>query len=58
VQNGPDFTMINPESSGGLSPWSFNVSVDSAARQRPRGFMHRSRPLSRRREGHVKGSRA
>ncbi|MBA3502168.1 MAG: hypothetical protein H0T65_17520, partial [Deltaproteobacteria bacterium] len=57
VQNGTDFTMINPESSGGLSPWSFNVSVDyGGAAQRLRGFMHTDRGLYRAGEKvHVKG---
>lgn len=57
VQNGADFTMVNPEMSGGLSPWSFNVSVDyGGGGERLRGFMHTDRGLYRAGEKvHVKG---
>ena len=57
VQNGADFTMVNPELSGGLSPWSFNVSVDyGGGGSRLRGFMHTDRGLYRAGEKvHVKG---
>ncbi|HUS30781.1 MAG TPA: MG2 domain-containing protein, partial [Kofleriaceae bacterium] len=57
VSQGPDWTMINPSASGGLSPWSFNVSVDrSSGSTKLRGFMHTDRGLYRPGDKvHVKG---
>lgn len=57
VQHGADWTMVNPDRSGGLSPWAFNVSVDyGGGAQRLRGFMHTDRGLYRAGETvHVKG---
>jgi alpha-2-macroglobulin len=57
VQQGPDWTMINPTASGGLSPWSFNVSVDrTGGPTKLRGFMHTDRGLYRPGDKvHVKG---
>lgn len=52
-----DLTMVNPNQSGGLSPWAYNVSVDrSPGSTRLRGFMHTDRGLYRPGEQvHVKG---
>ncbi|HRC54270.1 MAG TPA: MG2 domain-containing protein [Kofleriaceae bacterium] len=52
-----DFTMVNPTQAGGLSPWAYNVSVDtSPGTTRLRGFMHTDRGLYRPGETvHVKG---
>ena len=57
VANGADWTMINPDRSGGLSPWAFNVSTDTGGgAARLRGFMHTDRGLYRAGEKvHVKG---
>lgn len=57
VQSGADWTMINPTRSGGLSPWSFNVSYDEdRAPAKLRGFMHTDRGLYRPGDKvHVKG---
>jgi uncharacterized protein YfaS (alpha-2-macroglobulin family) len=57
VQQGDDWTMINPSSSNGLAAWNYNVSVDSdPGAVRLRGFMHTDRGLYRPGEKvHVKG---
>lgn len=57
VQRGADWTMLNPQRSGGLSAWAFNVSVDyDRAPTRLRGFLHTDRGLYRAGEKvHVKG---
>jgi len=57
VSQGADWTMVNPTRSGGLSPWNFNVSVDSDdGPARLRGFMHTDRGLYRPGDTvHVKG---
>jgi uncharacterized protein YfaS (alpha-2-macroglobulin family) len=57
VQQGDDFTMVNPSSSSGLAAWNFNVSSDSdRAAVKLRGFMHTDRGLYRPGEKvHVKG---
>jgi alpha-2-macroglobulin len=57
VQQGADWTMINPTASGGLSPWSFNVAVDrDTGPTKLRGFMHTDRGLYRPGDTvHVKG---
>ncbi|MGE3766331.1 MAG: alpha-2-macroglobulin, partial [Kofleriaceae bacterium] len=54
---GNDWTMINPNRSGGLAAWNFNVSVDSSmGTQKLRGFMHTDRGLYRPGEKvHIKG---
>lgn len=57
AQLGNDWTMINPNRSGGLAAWNFNVSVDgSVGAQKLRGFMHTDRGLYRPGEKvHIKG---
>ena len=57
VEQGPDWTMVNPSSSNGLAAWNYNVSVDSDdAAVKLRGFMHTDRGLYRAGEKvHVKG---
>ncbi|HEY0189776.1 MAG TPA: MG2 domain-containing protein, partial [Kofleriaceae bacterium] len=57
VQQGKDWTMINPSSTNGLSAWNYNVEVDSdPGATRMRGFMHTDRGLYRAGEKvHVKG---
>ncbi|HEY4178502.1 MAG TPA: MG2 domain-containing protein [Kofleriaceae bacterium] len=57
VTSGADWTMLNPHKSGGLSPWSFNVSYDpSESTVGLRGFMHTDRGLYRPGDKvHVKG---
>lgn len=57
VQNQADWTMVNPTRTGGLSPWAFNVAVDSdSGTTKLRGFMHTDRGLYRAGERvHVKG---
>ncbi|MGH9887033.1 MAG: MG2 domain-containing protein, partial [bacterium] len=57
VQQGADWTMVNPGSSNGLAAWNYNVPVDSdAAPVKLRGFMHTDRGLYRPGEKvHVKG---
>lgn len=57
VAQGGDWTMVNPQQSGGLSPWAYNVSVDTnPGTTRLRGFMHTDRGLYRPGETvHVKG---
>lgn len=57
VQHAADWTMVAPRRSGGLSPWAFNVEVDSEpGARRLRGFMHTDRGLYRPGERvHVKG---
>lgn len=48
VSQGNDWTMIDPDSYGGLSAWNFNVSMDySRSPQSLRGFMHTERGLYR-----------
>jgi len=57
VQQGEDWTMVNPSSSNGLAAWNYNVEVDSdSAAVNLRGFMHTDRGLYRPGEKvHVKG---
>jgi alpha-2-macroglobulin len=57
VEQGGDFTMVNPSSSNGLSAWNFSVPVDSdGGAVKLRGFMHTDRGLYRPGEKvHVKG---
>ncbi|HET7504292.1 MAG TPA: MG2 domain-containing protein, partial [Kofleriaceae bacterium] len=57
VQDGADWTMVNPTSSNGLAAWNYNVSVDSdPSPVKLRGFMHTDRGLYRPGEKvHVKG---
>ncbi len=57
VQNGADWTMVNPDRSGGLSPWAYNVSVDyDTGPVKLRGFMHTDRGLYKPGDKvHVKG---
>ncbi|HEU4730355.1 MAG TPA: MG2 domain-containing protein [Kofleriaceae bacterium] len=57
VQDGADWTMVNPSSSSGLAAWNYNVSVDSdPSPVKLRGFMHTDRGLYRPGEKvHVKG---
>lgn len=48
VSKGNDFTMVNPNTNGGLSAWNFNASVDyDKSEERLRGFMHTDRGLYR-----------
>jgi alpha-2-macroglobulin len=57
VQYQSDWTMVNPTRSGGLSPWAFNIDVDSSpGAAKLRGFMHTDRGLYQPGEKvHVKG---
>ncbi len=57
VRQGDDWTMVDPDSSGGLSAWNFNVSMDySGSNESLRGFMHTDRGLYRPGEKvHIKG---
>ncbi|HSR97571.1 MAG TPA: MG2 domain-containing protein [Kofleriaceae bacterium] len=57
VQQGADWTMVNPGSSNGLAAWNYNVPVDSdPSPVKLRGFMHTDRGLYRPGEKvHVKG---
>jgi uncharacterized protein YfaS (alpha-2-macroglobulin family) len=57
VQQGTDWTMVNPTRVGGLAPWNFNVAYDrDPAPAKLRGFMHTDRGLYRPgEEVHVKG---
>ena len=57
VQSGNDWTMLNPDRAGGLSPWNFNVSFErDGAPTKLRGFMHTDRGLYRPGDKvHVKG---
>jgi len=57
VQQGDDWTMVNPSTSNGLAAWNYNVEVDNnAAAVKLRGFMHTDRGLYRPGEKvHVKG---
>jgi alpha-2-macroglobulin len=57
VQQGADWTMINPSATGGLSTWAFNVSAERGTSPvRLRGFMHTDRGLYRPGDKvHVKG---
>src|SRR5262249_1694121 len=57
VQQGADWTMVNPATSNGLAAWNYNVAVDSdPAPVKLRGFMHTDRGLYRPGEKvHVKG---
>jgi hypothetical protein len=57
VQQGADWTMVNPSSSNGLAAWNYDVAVDSdPAPVKLRGFMHTDRGLYRPGETvHVKG---
>jgi len=57
VRNGNDWTMLNPNSEGGLSSWNFNVSREwNGSAESLRGFMHTDRGLYRPGEKvHMKG---
>ncbi|HEY5924417.1 MAG TPA: MG2 domain-containing protein, partial [Kofleriaceae bacterium] len=57
VQQGNDWTMVNPNASGGLSTWAFNIAVDrESGPTKLRGFMHTDRGLYRPGDTvHVKG---
>jgi alpha-2-macroglobulin len=57
VQQGADWTMVNPSRANGLAVWNYNVSVDGdRAPVKLRGFMHTDRGLYRPGEKvHVKG---
>ncbi len=57
VQQGNDWTMVNPTASGGLSTWAYNVAVDrDSGPTKLRGFMHTDRGLYRPGDTvHVKG---
>jgi len=57
VQQGDDWTMVNPSTSNGLAAWNYNVEVDNdSAAVKLRGFMHTDRGLYRPGEKvHVKG---
>ncbi|MCP4449388.1 MAG: hypothetical protein GY811_29250 [Myxococcales bacterium] len=57
VRQGNDFTMVDPNSNGGLSAWNFNAEMDyERSEERLRGFMHTDRGLYRPGEKvHMKG---
>lgn len=57
VQQGADWTMVNPSRSNGLAAWNYNVPIDSdPGPVKLRGFMHTDRGLYRPGEKvHVKG---
>jgi alpha-2-macroglobulin len=57
VQHQADWTMVNPNASGGLSTWAYNVAVDrDTGPTKLRGFMHTDRGLYRPGDTvHVKG---